>query len=135
MDVLRGMTRRAGRRGAFLAFLAILDWAYGYSLYETAAPQRRLDLLLPWQAWAVIWLATGAVCAAGVFLPAGRDRWSFSAAALLKGAWGALFIRVWLYDSLPRGWVSVIIWLAFAATVLLVSGWPEHPAPASPEKP
>lgn len=137
MELLRGKLRRAarrvGRRGAFLAFLALLDAAYGYSLLETTpAQQRTLDLLLPWQAWGIIWLATGAVCAAGMMLRTGADRLAFAAAAALKVCWGAVFIRVWLYDHLPRGWVTVAIWLAFAAVVLLVSSWPEPPRRTAP---
>lgn len=123
---MRGAARRIGRRGAFLAFLALLDVAYGYSLLEATAAQRRmLDLLLPWLAWCVIWLAVGAVCAAGVFLPTGADRYAFGCAALLKAVWAAVFIRVWLFDHVPRGWVSVLIWLIFAGAVLVVSDWAE----------
>ena len=128
MESLRRVARRIGRRGAFLAFLALLDAAYGYSLLETAAAQRRqLDLLLPWQAWGIIWLSTGAACAAGMMLRTGADRAAFAAAAVLKTCWAAVFVRVWLLDHVPRGWVSVVIWLAFAAVVLLVSSWPEAP--------
>lgn len=119
--------RRAGRRGAFLAFLAVLDVAYGYSLFVTAAPQRAFDLLLPWQAWGIIWMVTGAVCASGIF--ARRDRLQFTAAAGLKAAWGCLFADIWIEQHYPRGWVSVVVWLAFAATVLIISGWPEEPPP------
>ena len=119
--------RRVGRRGAFLAFLALLDFAYGYSLYLVPASQRAYDLLLPWQAWGVVWLAVGAVCAGGMVLRTGADRLAFSLAAALKTCWAAVFVRVWLLDHLPRGWVSVVIWLAFAAVVLLVSSWPEPP--------
>ena len=120
---LRALARRAGRRGAFLAFLAILDLAYGYSLLATAAPQRAFDLLLPWQAWGAIWLAVGAACAAGIF--ARRDRVAFTAAAVLKAAWGLLFADVWLVQHYPRGWVAVAVWLAFAGAVLIIAGWPE----------
>jgi hypothetical protein len=125
--------RRAGRRGAFLAFLAVLDLAYGYSLFATAAPQRAYDLFLPWQAWGIIWMATGAVCASGVI--ARRDRAQFTAAAALKAAWGFLFADIWLVQGIPRGWVSVVLWLAFAATVLIIAGWPEQPHPPVPPVP
>ena len=123
MSRLRALARRAGRRGAFLAFLAVLDLSYGYSLFTTAAPQRVFDLLLPWQAWGVIWLAAGAVCAAGIF--ARRDRLAFTAAATLMCAWGLLFADIWLVQGYPRGWVSVVVWLAFAGVVLIIAGWPE----------
>jgi hypothetical protein len=127
----RRVARRAGRRGAFLAFLAILDWGYGYSLFVTAAPQRAFDLLLPWQAWGVIWMAAGVVCASGIL--ARRDWPQFTVAAGIKAAWGFLFADIWLVQHAPRGWVSVILWLAFAATVIIIGGWPEEqPPPSAP---
>jgi len=121
--------RQAGRRGAFLVFLAILDGAYGYSLLATTAPQRAYNLLLPWEVWGGIWCATALVCISGVL--ARKDRIQFTAAAALKGAWGLLFVDIWLVQDIPRSWVSVVVWLAFAAAVLLVAGWPEPPYPAA----
>jgi hypothetical protein len=136
---LRALAHRAGRRGAFLAFLAVLDLAYGYSLFTTAAPQRAFDLLAPWQAWGAAWIAVGAACAAGIFIR--RDRLAFTAAATLKGAWGLVFADIWLVQGDPRGWVSVAVWLAFAAAVLIIAGWPEAatakdgPPPQPPHPP
>lgn len=117
---------RAGRRGAFLAFLTVLDAAYGYSLLATPAAERaQLDLLLPWPAWGGLWLATAAVCASGVF--AHRDRVQFTAAAAFKTAWAGVWGWLWLARHIPLAWVSVAVWLAFAAVVLLIAGWPEVP--------
>jgi hypothetical protein len=127
------LVRRAGRRGAFLGFLAVLSWAYGYSLFTTAAPQQTLDLLLPWEAWGGIWIGTGTVCAAGVL--ARRDRAAFTAAAVLFCAWGMLYAQLWLIQHVPRAWVAVIIWFVFAATVLVVCGWPEPARLAPPRGP
>ena len=115
---------RAGRRGAFLAFLALLNTAVGYSLLTTPAAQRgTMDLLLPWPVWGWVWVAAGVVCAAGVF--ARRDWWAFTVAAVLMGAWALLSVDLWLVQGQPRGWVSVVIWVAFALTVRVVAGWPE----------
>ena len=117
---------RTGRRGLFLLFLAVLDLAYGWSLYATAGPQRQLDLLLPWQVWGLVWCATGLVCAAGAFMR--HDRIPYAVAAMLKTAWAAVFLLDWI-NGYPRGWVAVAVWAAFAATVVMVSSWPE-PSPA-----
>ena len=127
--------RRAGRRGAFLAFLSLLNWAYGYSLLTAPAVQRRAaDLLLPWTAWGVLWTAMGFVTAAGIF--ARRDRVSYGAAVTFKTAWGLVQLDLWFGHNVPRAWVGAVIWLGFAATVLIVAGWPEPgrgvPAPAVP---
>lgn len=127
------LAARTGRRGAFLLFLALLDFTYGYSLFTTSAPLKVLDLLLPWEAWAGIWVGVGAVCLAGAFVR--RDRIAFALAAGIKGAWGLLYLDLWAVQHVPRAWVAVPIWLAFSATVLLVAGWPEPPArvPPTPE--
>lgn len=116
--------RRAGRRGAFLAFLAVLDYLYGWSLYTSPLPQQHsLDLLLPWQAWGIAWLTAGGICTAGVLMR--RDRVPYAAAVLIKTAWGLLYLSLWLRGTYYRGWVSAVIWLCFAAAVLVIAGWPE----------
>ena len=119
---------RAGRRGAFLLFLALLDTAIGYSLLtappaETAA----LHLVLPLPVWAWAWLTVSAACAVGAFLH--RDRAAYAAAAGIKAAWAGITGRAWLLYHIPQGWVGVIFWAAFAVTVLLISSWPEEPPP------
>jgi hypothetical protein len=119
------LARRTGHRGAFLLFLAVLDILFGYSLWATAAPQRLLDLFLPWEAWGGIWVAVGLVCIAGA--ASVTDRWAFAAAAALKAFWAALAADEWLFQGAARGWVSAVIWLCFALTVLVVSSWPEPP--------
>jgi hypothetical protein len=116
------LKHRIGRRGAFLGFLAVLDLCYGYSLLTTP-PVLKYDLLLPWWAWGVIWLAVGAFALSGMFF---RKDWpQYTVCAVLKAAWAALSAHLWLIQHLPRGWVSVVIWAAFSVTVVLVGGWPE----------
>lgn len=126
----KGIINQIGRRGAFLLFLALLDISYGYSLFVTEAPQRIFDLVIPWQAWGVIWMSVGFVCLTGVAMI--RDRWQFAIAAVLYSAWGAVNLDLWLIQGVPRGWLSVAIWWSFAATVLLVSGWPDPPVLVTP---
>ena len=125
--------RRAGRRGAFLAFLSLLNWAYGYSLLTAPAALRRAsDLLLPWTAWGILWTAMGFVTAAGIF--ARRDRISYGAAVTFKAAWGVLQLDLWFAHGVTLAWVGAVIWLGFAAIVLVVAGWPEpgKTVPAAP---
>ena len=124
MGTVRRLGHRAGRRGAFLAFLALLNAAVGYSILTTpAAQQAAANLLLPWPVWGWAWIAVGGACAAGVFMR--RDWWAYTAAATLMGAWALLSADLWLVQGQPRGWVSVVIWAAFALVVRLVAGWPE----------
>jgi hypothetical protein len=120
---------RLGRRGSFLLFLAVLDFTYGWAIYDTVAPPvaNRVNLLLPWQAWGIWWAATGLVCLIAAW--GSRDRWAFTIAAALKFAWGMIAGFAWLNQPQldHNGWVSMVIWLCFAITVLIISGWPEPP--------
>lgn len=130
---MRWLAKHVGRRGAFLAFLALLDYLYGYSILSTPVPQRRLDLFLPFHVWGIIWIAVGIVCTTGVFMR--FDFLQFMAASAIKIAWSLIYVKLWLADNVPRSWVSSVIWAAFAFTVVLVSGWPEPPPKLPPLPP
>jgi hypothetical protein len=119
------LARRLGHRGAFLLFLAVLDFSYGYALLSTsiAALRASPDLLLPMHAWGWIWVAAGAVCVAGA--PFRRDRLPFIVAATLKTAWAAVYADIWIVQNGTSAWVSVVVWASFALTVLVVASWPE----------
>lgn len=119
------VARRTGHRGAFLLFLAVLDVCYGYYLWAAPAPQRHLDLFLPWQGWALVWTVVGAACLAGAVVV--RDWWAFTAATLIKAAWAAVSCDTWLVQGVALGWISAVIWGCFALTVLVVSSWPDVP--------
>lgn len=126
---VRRLARRAGRRGAFLLFLAVLDVSYGYALTAMAVgPLKRApSYLLPVHAWGWIWIGTGAVVATGVL--ASRDWPQFTLEAALKATWGLLWVDLWIAQGVPGGWVSIVVWLSFAVTIILVGGWPEAPPP------
>jgi hypothetical protein len=123
MKVVTWIRQHAGRRGAFLVFLAILDLAFGYSLFSfPRLAFQGIDIVFPIDAWGWIWIATGIVCATGVFLQS--DRVQYTMAALLKTAWGLLYAWLW-WQGVPHSWVSVALWLSFALTIVLIAGWPE----------
>lgn len=119
---------RVGRRGTFLLFLALLDVVYGVSLCAHAArisPSYQFAAqIIPLHGWAWVWVTVGLVCAA--YAPARDDQLAFGAAIALKVVWGGLGLLGWLMDDVPRGYVSAVIWLAFAGVVLLVAGWREN---------
>ena len=123
---LLALIRRIGHRGAFLLFLALLDFLYGFSIWATPPVQQSINLTFSWAIWGAIWAAVGTVLLVGAFLK--DDRIPFALAATLKGAWAAVWAKLWLTSphSIPRAWVSVVIWLAFAAIVVIVSTWPEN---------
>lgn len=123
----RWLIRHTGRRGAFLAFLTVLDGCYGYALLSqsVAALNSQPDFFLSLRSWGWAWLAVAAVCATGVFMR--RDIAQYTAAAFLQAAWGALYADAWLIQHYAQDWISAVVWLSFGLTVLLVAGWPERP--------
>lgn len=117
--------RQAGRRGAFLTFLAVLDFGYGYSLLVSQPVQRQgLNLLVPLHVWGILWLTAGVVCVSGIFRI--RDRLQYTCSAIFKTMWALIFARVWFIQHVPLTWLTTVIFLAFAATVMLISGWNEN---------
>jgi hypothetical protein len=55
-----------------------------------------------------------------------RHDWvQFVAAATLKAAWAAVYANIWINQHSANAWVSVVVWMAFALTVLVVASWPE----------
>lgn len=121
--------RRVGRRGASLLFLALLDVVYAFSLVrpqvesERSPTLRYIADLVPLWTWAGLWLSVGVACLIGAF--AHRDRWAFTVAVGLKILWGSTFLFGWLVGGLERGYLSAVVWLAFAALFYLISTWPE----------
>jgi hypothetical protein len=127
------LVRRFGHRGAFLLFLSVLDILYGYSLFSTSAPQRLLNLLLPWQAWGVIWMTIGGICVG--FSMFRRDRLAFALEAALMSAWAGIMADTWISQGIARGWVSTAIFGSFSLAVLVVASWPEPPKLIRIERP
>lgn len=123
------MWQRIGRRGTTLLFLAMLDVIYAANLAHPPADTnggaalRFIARVAPLPGWAALWAAVGAVCLGGAFVR--HDRWAFTAAAALKVLWGSTFLFGWAIAGLDRGWVSGVVWLAFAGFVYVISTWPE----------
>lgn len=121
--------RQVGHRGELLLFLAVLDVLFGLSLLRAAPEAQQSPTTrflaevapLPW--WAGLWVVVAVVCLAGA--PVRRDRAAYAAAAALKVLWGSMFLVGWLAGVIDRGWVSAVIWLAFAGIVIRIASWPE----------
>jgi hypothetical protein len=122
-QIARSQGRRIGRRGAFMAFLVFLDALYAYSL-AVHLPGRA-----PNDPWAIVWAVAAANAACGIYTK--RDRIQYGLAAGFKTAWGLYQFQQWVGGSNPLGWVSTVVWLGFAAIVLLISSWPEEFPPSS----
>jgi PAS domain S-box-containing protein len=125
------VARRAGRRGAFLLFLALLDILVALSLASPPADVRAnpayhfIASILPLRVWAAIWAVTGLICAVHVFTR--DDRVAYALACGLNIAWGCIYFHGWVFAGVERGWVGSFIWFAFGTIVAIISTWPEVP--------
>lgn len=119
-----------GRRGAVLAYLAVVDVLFAVSLCNPAPVAERpsgvrfLGEVLPLQAWAVLWAAVALVLVVGAFVHR-FDRWAFAAAMLIKTLWGGVYLLGWIVGEVERGWVNAVVWLGLAVLVMIIAGWPE----------
>lgn len=115
---------QVGRRGAALLFFFLLDIVYCVSLLTSPRPLSPLytwmDAIVPLPAWAVAWGGVGLIC--GWFAFRAYDTPAFMAAVALKVAWGLNALLGWITGQVPLGYVSAVIWLAFAAFVHLIAG-------------
>jgi hypothetical protein len=120
---------RVGRRGAFLLFLAILDWIYAYALaFPTPVAIKSptytfLATTFSLPVWASVWAIVGTICF--VFAFRERDAPGYAAAMFLKILWAVTFLLGWIFADVERGYLSTAIWGAFAAVLALISTWPE----------
>jgi hypothetical protein len=131
--VLSWIRWHAGRRGAFLAFLTVLDFAFGYSIF--ALPRAafvNIDTVLPVHIWAWIWIGAGVVCGSGIFMK--NDRIQYTLSSVFKTAWGLLYAYLW-WQGVPNAWPSVVVWLSFAMTVVLIASWREEVKLTIPDVP
>lgn len=116
-----------------MLFFAALDLVYCYGLLTAARPlvalHEWMDSNVPLTAWAVAWAVVGLICLGYAF--ATYDTVGFMFAVALKVAWGSFALWGWLVGQVDRGYVSAVIWLAFACFVYLIAGG----IPAAPRRP
>jgi len=115
---------RVGRRGAAMLFFCLLDLVYAFGLYSAPRPlvpfYAWMATIMPLGVWAACWGAVGVVCLWYAFRL--YDTPGFMAAVALKTAWGLLSLFGWMAGAVDRGWISAVIWLAFAGFVFLIAG-------------
>lgn len=133
MTVVGGVMQRVGRRGAALLFFTLLDLVYCFALLTAPKPLTPqyvwMSEIMPLTAWAACWGAVGLICLWFAFRT--YDTPAFTAAVSLKVGWGLLSFFGWIAGVVDRGYVSAVIWLAFAAFVALIAGG----IPPAPERP
>jgi hypothetical protein len=126
-----------GRRGACLVFLGLayvlLGW--GFAVEPPAAPSSRelyaIHLsIMSFDGWALVWASAGIACLFGAVVKR-VETVGFSAAMMVAVLWGLAFAAVAAFADVYRAWAAAVLYLAFAAFVLLIAGWPEPPRPRS----
>ena len=129
--VAAGVRRRVGHRGAALLFFAILDVVYCYSLLfpppraQWSSSLVFLNRIVPLWVWAVAWGVVGLLCLSRSFRR--RDSGAFAAAIGIKVLWAVASLAAWLVGGVDRGYVNVVVWVAFAGFVGIIASWPEPP--------
>lgn len=130
----RRIARILGRRGVILLSYGTVWALYGYGqIISPQTDQRGLAMLLnllPLEAWAGFWIATGLIAIVSAFLPQGRDAPGFVALVLIVIPWMSSYLLSWWpLQTFPRGWVAAAIWVVIAVPVIVVAGWREPPRP------
>ena len=124
------ITGKIGRRGAALLFFGLLDIIQGFSFLDPTSLPVALSLyrvllqVLPFTGWGYVWIGIGTVLIAQAFVV--NDALAFGLAIAIKLVWGFGFLGAYLTDHTNhRGYLGAAVWLAMAAFVAVISGWPE----------
>lgn len=130
MKRLLWLLKRVGRRGAFLLFLAVLfvNGALSFQNQDTKLLRQVYPLFeyVPPVVWAFSWVATAVFCAVAAMWSR-FELLAFSLAQLMFTSWAGNYFWAWIEGSpLPRPWSGMLIYLAFAGTIMLVAGWREN---------
>lgn len=133
--VLRA-ARRMGHRGALLTLLGGIAILYGISLMTVppSPPQLGLRFLLAFMSlhgWGTTLITAGSVALVCAPLRQGRDWPGFTALVLIWLPWSlSYFVSWWPQGENPRGWVTCMIFAAFAAVPAVGATWDEpEPVP------
>lgn len=126
---------RIGRRGAFLVLMGtayiFLGYGYGYiDVPDATVSQLGLPLMIAeavgindgLRFWGTLWILAGVASVFNAWWPPGRDAFGFMALEGFALMWATLNIVGDVLLDAQRGWVVGVIFAAWAASVLIVSG-------------
>lgn len=131
--MVRRAAARVGHRGATLILLGTIAALYGVSLITTPPPiqppgLRLLLGLMDLRGWGVTLTAAGVIAVCCAPLKQGRDWPGFAALVLVWLPWSLSYlVSWWPQGENPRGWVSCLIFAAFAGVPAVGAGWDEPP--------
>lgn len=120
--------RLNGRRGAVQLLLSVVYLVIGASFLLIPQPESRMLALrwlveiLPLQPVAGLWILAAMVGAVSAFFCRPKDWVGFFALTFAPAVWGSLFLVGVLFGAPSSGIVSTVVYWAFAAVVMVVSG-------------
>lgn len=124
---------RLGRRGASLAFFALVDVVFSYFLARMPADAAKsgsypfLATIAPLWVWAIPWALSGLLCVLYAPRMMPEDRVAFAAASAVCVGWSVIHLAGWVVGEIPRGFVAAVVWGGFAAFIQVIAGWTEPP--------
>lgn len=90
-----------------------------------------VDLLIPVEVWAAVWIAAGAAMILGVWCPR-VARWSMSTAAALWATWGVSYLLAWMLLDTARAWVTAMPFGLIAVYTAVITYLMEPPEAIHP---
>lgn len=127
-----------GRRGSVLLVLGSYDLVQGWALLnptvlgQTSSAAAWREHYAPGWLWGSMWIVVGVVLLVQMFMR--RDMIAYSCAIAIKVLYGTNAIMSWAFGGVMRGWLSGLVWLAFAGMVAVISGWRENADQWPPER-
>lgn len=140
--VLDRLQSRIGRRGTFLLLVGILWVLQGVAIGTTVPSSTTavgayvlLHEQVPVPVRVGLWVASGLIGIIAAFaLSPERDRWGYVAVVLMPLERAFSFLVGYVahlapgIDGYPPGLRAGTVWLAVAAAIMVVAGWPESRA-------
>jgi hypothetical protein len=124
------MRHRIGRRGAIILVFAAVYALFAVQLYpvdtERGIRLTYLYMIMPAQAWQVLWLLVAAFAASRAF--SRNDASAFCVMETLATIWSVgQLVALILHSDYSAG-AFAAIWAAAVILLRIVDGWPELPA-------
>lgn len=120
------------RRGTFLASFGAVYAIIGYSILTISnapAVQAQVHKALhtalrvaPLDVYGWLWIASGVIAIVASWTPR-YEMWGFGTTAFMPTLWAVVYFSAW--NTMPRAWLSAVVYLLLAASVLIVAGLPD----------
>lgn len=129
----RGYRAINGKRGEFLCLHALVYLGLGFSYITRPLAEPHTFGWLPAfftlhvLGWSWVIAAVAGILTAFIRHPPRTDQAGYAVVTAVPLIWAGLFLISWATGYSHNGWVATIIYGGYAATVMLVSSWPNPP--------